>query len=136
MINEPEHSISEQMLDRGLLTRVDDTTVDGFLADEGLCLLFFAGPRSVRREAHDVAVALRELLQSYGPALRAALVDPAAETALVQRFRAQATPSLVFIAGGETLEVMPRVRDWADYADAFRRFLGAPPADLKTGTAS
>ena len=70
------------MLKAQQIVPVDADSIEAFLAGDGLRLLFFAGPRSVRRESHDVAVALRELLRSYGAAVRAALIDAEAEALL------------------------------------------------------
>ena len=135
MNSEVRISVTDAMLSARQLVAVDAASIDTFLRGDGLRLLFFAGPRSVRREAHDVAVAMRELLRSYGSAVGAALIDPEAEAQLQPRFRVSATPCLVFLSAGEVLEVLPRVRDWADYADAFQRYLGAvSPSPSTPGT--
>jgi hydrogenase-1 operon protein HyaE len=112
------------MLKRGQLQAVGSDDVDVFLRGDGLRVLFFAGGTSHGREAQDVAVALREVLREYGGRLSAALVTTAEDTGLQARFRVLALPSLVLTLGGETLEVIPRVRDWQDYTRAFRRYLG------------
>jgi hypothetical protein len=39
----------------------------------------------------------------------------------------QRSPSLALVHEGVTLEVIPGVRDWADYARALQRYLGNPP---------
>jgi hydrogenase-1 operon protein HyaE len=88
-------------------------------------VLFFAGSNSRRNDAHDVAVALREVLKDYRDEVAAALVTRD-EAELQPRFRVSVLPSLVLVVGGEILEVLPRVRDWADYIQAFQRYLGAP----------
>ncbi len=124
-----------QMCSSGLLASIDRHNVDGFLAEVRPHLLFFPGPNAVRREAHDVAVALRELLGDYQGMIDAALVSDDAGAELAERFRASATPCLVLLTGSEILEVIPRVRDWSDYAAAFRRYLGNPPTASSTGTA-
>ncbi len=116
------------MLEHGLLQRVDASNLDTFLQEEGLQVLFFAGSKSQRSDAHDVAVALREVLKDYGGAVRAGLVAEEDETDLQPRFRILALPSLALVLDGETLEVIPRVRDWSDYVRAFRRYLGTPVA--------
>jgi len=112
------------MLERGALQRVDAGSVDAFLTCEGLQVLFFAGSRSQRGDAHDVAVALREVLKDYAGQISAALVAAPDEAQLQPRFRVLALPSLVLLLEGETLEVIPRVKDWSDYVRAFRRYLG------------
>jgi len=113
------------MLERGALQRVDAGSVDAFLECEGLQVLFFAGSKSQRGDAHDVAVALREVLKDYAGQISAALVAAPDEAQLQPRFRVLALPSLVLLLGGEILEVIPRVKDWSDYVRAFRRYLGA-----------
>ena len=125
-------AIQDMVADR-LLRPVDSATVDDFLAPGRVHLLFFAGPRSVRREAHDVAVALREVLKDYAGVVDGALVSEEAAGGLTERFRANATPCLVLLSGAEILEVIPRVRDWAEYAAAFRRYLGNAPSVASTG---
>lgn len=114
------------MLERGVLQAVDAAGIDTFLAGEGLHVLFFAGSNSHRGDSHDVAVALREVLKDYSGGVNAGLVAQADEADLQPRFRILALPSLALVLGGDTLEVIPRVRDWSDYAQAFRRYLGEP----------
>jgi hypothetical protein len=124
MIETPEYNVTAHMLSDGSLTPVDESNADEFLAGRELRVLFFSGPNAVRREAHDVAVALRELLRSYAGQLVAGHVDDESTPALQERFRVTATPCIVFAIAGEVLEVMPRVRDWSEYSAAFGRYLG------------
>lgn len=114
------------LLEQGQLQRVDAASLDVFLSGDGLKVLFFAGDQRRRSDAHDVAVALREILKEYGSAVSAALVEEADEAALQPRFRVLVSPSLALVYRGETLQVIPRVRDWSDYARAFRQYLGSP----------
>ena len=114
------------MLDSGMLTRLTVSSLNDFLASDRLCVLFFAGGKSQRSDAHDVAVALREVLRDYPGSVQAGLVDEVQESELQPRFRVLVSPSLALVHGGATLEVIPRVRDWADYARAFQRYLGPP----------
>jgi hydrogenase-1 operon protein HyaE len=116
----------EDMLDSGLLQSVNSGNVEDYLAREGLGVLFFAGGNKQRSDAHDVAVALREILKDYRGLVHAGLVADDHSAQLQPRFRVLVCPSLVLVHGGETLEVIPRVRDWADYARAFQRYLGNP----------
>ena len=120
------------MLERGALQTVDAASVDSFLAGPGLKVLFFAGPGSQHGDSHDVAVALREVLKEYNNSLSAALVEPADEAQLQSRCRVLRLPSLALCVGGETLEVIPGVRDWGDYIRAFRHYLG----DTATATSA
>ncbi len=136
MILESHYVAIEQMLEDGTLMCVDDSSVDEFLAPPHPHLLFFPGPGSVKREAHDVAVALRELLRDYHGLIDGGLIADEQGPDLAKRFRANATPCLVLLTGTEVLEVIPRVRDWSDYAAAFARYLGPAPKALQTGTAA
>ena len=112
------------MLERCVLQTVDASSVDRFLAGPGLQVLFFAGPGNQHGDSHDVAVALRELLKEYSGEVGAALVASGDEARLQPRFRVLVLPSLALCIDGETLEVIPGVRDWGDYIRAFRRYLG------------
>ena len=116
----------KDMLDSGMLERLSAQSIDAFLASDRLCVLFFAGGKSQRSDAHDVAVALREVLREYPGSVQAGLVEETDESELQPRFRVLVSPSLALVHGGSTLEVIPRVRDWADYARAFQRYLGSP----------
>ena len=118
------------MLERGLLREADAASLDGFLRGDRLQVLFFAGAHSQRGDNQDVAVALREILKDYGGVLEAALLRAVDDQDLLARFRVLALPSLVLTRDGQTLEVIPRVRDWSDYAGAFRRYLGAPGQEV------
>jgi len=122
------------MLERGVLQIVDATNVDNFLAGPGLRVAFFAGPGNQHGDSHDVAVALREVLKEYRNGLSAALVEGEHEAQLQPRFRVLALPSLALCVGGETLEVIPGVRDWADYIRAFRRYLGNTGVQTSAGS--
>ena len=123
----PETAIDD-MLERRMLERLSADALDAFVEGEGLRVLFFSGTKAHRREAHDVAVALREFIKDYGTQFQAAVVATEDEAALHARFRVQILPSLVFVVGGEALEIVPGVKDWAVYSAAFQRYLGAPQA--------
>ncbi len=116
----------DDMLATGLLQRVSRNNLEEFLTGDELAVLFFAGGKSQRADAHDVAVALREIIRDYPGSVRAGLVDEGDEAALQPRFRVLVSPSLALVHRGDTLEVIPRVRDWGDYARAFQRYLGNP----------
>jgi hydrogenase-1 operon protein HyaE len=121
-----DSSAIEDMLDSGVLARLTTDSLADFLASDRLCVLFFAGGNSQRSDAHDVAVALREVLREYPGSVQAGLVEEAQGAQWQQRFRVLVSPSLVLTHAGSTLEVIPKVRDWADYARAFQRYLGPP----------
>lgn len=121
----PSPAIAD-MLERGMLQTLSESALEEFVSRDGLAVLFFTGGPKRFREAHDVAVALREIVREYAGNVRAAILEEGLESAQQERFRVITPPSLVFVAGGKTLEVVPGVRDWADYEIAFQRYLGAP----------
>ena len=75
-----------------------------------------------------------DLLKEYKNGVSAALVERADEAPLQPRFRVLKLPSLALCVGGETLEVIPGVRDWGDYIRAFRRYLGNTGTQTSTGS--
>ena len=114
------------MLDRGILSTVSKENLDTLLESDKLLVLFFTGgPRRIR-ESHDIAVALREVLKEYDGQVDTAVFDAEEESQHYTRFRVITAPCLVFVSGGSTLEVVPGVRDWSDYVQAFQRYLGRP----------
>ena len=121
-----DSTVIDEMVAGGAIDALDADGLDDFLAARGLRTLLFCGAHTHSRETHDVAVALRELLKDYAGDLQAAVVAAGDDPALHGRFRVLVTPSLVLVLGGEILEVLPGVRDWADYSAAFQRYLGAP----------
>jgi hypothetical protein len=118
------------MLDSGLMVRLNEDSLESFLGQDRLTVLFFTGGPKRRRESHDVAVALREVLKDYPGMVEAAMLEDSLEKSQQERFRVLTPPSLVFAAGGRTLEVVPGVRDWADYERAFHRYLGEPAREV------
>jgi hydrogenase-1 operon protein HyaE len=113
--------------------KVDESTIDAFLAADH-ALLFFAGDPAQRSETHDVAIILPQLAAAFAGRLRAAIVASEAEEALKGRFGVCVFPSLVVTRGGETLGVLPKVYDWADYLariDALLRLEAPPVAEAR-----
>ncbi len=116
-------------IESGAFSQLRESQLDAWLAEPGLRVLLFVGPPKRRRDAHDVAIALRELVRTHATSSAAAVLEPEQEDALLTRFRISATPSLALCVGGEVVEVVPGVRDWAEYAAIFRRYLGDPQHD-------
>lgn len=106
---------------------LDAAGVESFLAEGGVCVLFFAGDPAKYPETLDLAVILPEVMERFVGRCRAALVAPQAEAALQQRFGFRVWPALVFLRGDAYLGVIERVRNWADYLDEFKRLLAAGP---------
>ncbi|CAN2535336.1 Hydrogenase+chaperone+protein+HyaE/HupG [Methylocapsa aurea] len=113
---------------------LDETTIDAFLAPSqeraAHTLLFFGGDPQQRSETHDVAIIFPQLIEAFAGRLRAAIVAPAAEKALEGRFSVCVYPSLVVTYGRDTLGVLPKVYDWADYRSRIEALLQlqTPPA--------
>jgi hydrogenase-1 operon protein HyaE len=128
----PSSVLRALSLRHGLPT-IDHSGIDAFLArgpgESSHALLFFAGDPAQRAETHDVAVILPELAAVFGGRLRAALVAASAEEALKARFRVYALPSLVVVRDGETVCVLPKIHDWADYIARIEAAL-APDAPI------
>ncbi len=120
----PAYGAVDALTASGAVTAVSAEDLGRYLEAPGLVVLFFAGGAKRQRESHDVAVALRELLKDHAGQVRAALVEDDAD--LKGRYRVVVEPSLVFVLDGTVLEVVPGIRDWADYAAVFRRYLGEP----------
>lgn len=116
----------DRRLAEGSLESLEGAALERFVADGGLGVLLLGECDDPFGEGHDVAVALRELLREAGGRVRGGLVAAPRDRAVQQRQRVSVLPSLVFVKGGEVLEVVPRVRDWAEYTLAFQRYLGVP----------
>jgi hydrogenase-1 operon protein HyaE len=105
---------------------LETDAIAAFLAPPGLALLLITGDPAQRREALDVAVVLKELLDRYAGRVRAAVAARGAEPALQTRFRAPVVPTLLLLREGEPVARLPRIRDWADYLAAIDAALAVP----------
>ncbi len=119
----------DDCIESGAFSQLCESQLDEWLEQPGLRVLLFVGPPKRRRDAHDVAIALRELIRSYAKTSAAAVLASDQEDQQLSRFRINATPSLALCVRGDVVEVVPGVRDWADYAAIFRRYLGDPRHD-------
>ena len=103
--------------------RLDASALDAFAAGSGERVLFVTGDPAKTPEALDVAVILPELVMAFQNRFRPAVVDPAIERTVRERFEVWPVPSLIFLRDGEFLGAIPKVRDWADYLDRTRAIL-------------
>ena len=112
-------------------------TLADFLARRPHALLFFTGDLSTVPEARDVAIVVRELMRQHAGRLALGLVDRRDESAVMARTGVVVRPAVAFVAHGQTVEVVARMRDWSAYAQATERLFGggaqadasaAPPA--------
>jgi hydrogenase-1 operon protein HyaE len=115
-----KYPVLDALAERAGLYRVDETTIDAFLAPAaGECphaLLFFYGA-APRPESSDVAAVLPEILRAFEGRLRGAIVAPEAEAALKGRFQVFVAPSLCVTRGSEPVAVLPKILDWTEYLE-------------------
>lgn len=108
------------------IAAVDAAAIDDFLAAHGAAeasVLFFTGDPARWPEAHDVAVVLPELVAAFAGRLHAGVVVREAEPELMRRFGVMVLPSLAVVRGGETLGVVPKIRDWSVYVARIEAWL-------------
>ncbi|MEL6977836.1 MAG: hydrogenase [Pseudomonadota bacterium] len=103
--------------------RLDAESVEGFIAGDGVRVLFLTGDPAKNLETNDVAVILPELARAFGGAFQPAVVDRSIEDEMRQRFEIWPTPSLIFLRGGKLIGSIPKVRDWDDYLERIRVIL-------------
>ena len=136
-------SLQQILCERHQLALIDETNVEAFLAPVPNApphgVLFFAGDPTERMETRDLAVILPQLLETFRGRLRGGLVAAKAEAALKDRFHVRVLPSLVVLRGQgtgyETLGVLPKIYDWADYIARLEAMLqpGAPALEATSG---
>lgn len=112
------------------LPLLDEAGVDGFLAEPGHALILFPGDPKQRMESDDVAVVLPELLKAFAGRYRGAVVAREAEDRLKARFQVVMQPSLVVARGPDVLDVITKIRDWAEYVDRLKAALAPDAAPL------
>jgi hydrogenase-1 operon protein HyaE len=116
---------------------LDAGTIDAFLepaaGESEFALLLFTGDPSQRSESDDVAVVMPELITAFKNALRGAVIARGAEDGLKARFGAVVMPSLVVTRRGETLAVIPKIRDWSEYMTRIGACLQPDAPVLKPG---
>jgi len=132
-------SLRRSLCERHQLALIGETNVEAFLAPPPdapphAIMLFADDPRE-RTETRDLAVILPQLLTTFAGRLRGGLVAAEAEAALKDRFHVRVLPSLVVLRGRETLGVLPKVYDWADYVARIEAMLqpDAPVFEARSG---
>ena len=132
-------SLRQILCERHQLALIDEANVEAFLAPDSNSpphgVLFFAGDPAEHGETRDLAVILPQLLEAFRGRLRAGLIAAGAEAALKHRFHVRVLPSLVVLRGHDTLGVLPKIYDWADYVTRIEAMLqpGAPALEAKSG---
>ena len=119
---------------------VDNDSVQAFLAERDVVVLFFTELMKPVPETADVAVILPELERAFDGRFEVAVVAWEAQRDLQLRYRFMKYPSLVFLRRGEYLGVISGVLDWSDYLAEIERLLVAetsePPPMVLPGQAS
>ncbi|PPE70078.1 hydrogenase [Caldimonas thermodepolymerans] len=109
---------------------VNDATLDAFLAEPGVAVIFLWGDPVRFPECLDVAVVLPELLKAVraagGPGWRTGVVEPQAEMAVDRRYGASRRPALVFLRDGGYLGTVGGMLDWDVFLAEVQRVLAAP----------
>lgn len=90
-------------------------TIDDLVAANDFLVLFFTNDPARCPESNDVAVILPELQWAFQNRFQVAVVDRESEQALKKRYPFNQWPALVVLQRGIPLEVISRVRDWAEY---------------------
>ena len=90
-------------------------TIDDLVAANEFLVLFFTNDPTRYPESNDVAVILPELQKAFQNRFQVAVVDRDSEQALKQRFPFNQWPALVILRRGTQLDVISKVRDWAEY---------------------
>ncbi|MEO0411340.1 MAG: hydrogenase accessory protein [Pseudomonadota bacterium] len=119
------HRLIQAMIDDGTAELITAQTLDAFLSEEtpAVSALFFTGDPEKKLETADVAVVLRELERANPGRLRIAIIDRADEHDLKHRCGVMVLPSVAFFSGSEHLETIPKIQDWAVYAEKLPKIL-------------
>jgi len=118
-------TVIERLIDIEGCPVITPDSVDGFLDEGGMVVLFFTGDPRQRPESDDVAVVLRELSSLFPSQFRIGIVDHASEDMLKPRFGVLVVPTLVYLRDGQFVGVIPRIQDLQVYVEKTRIFLSA-----------
>mgnify|MGYP001591187553 CR=1 FL=1 len=102
--------------------------LDTFLQSHDDVVLFFTENPAQYPESNDVAAILPELVEVYGGALTAAVVDRDSDRELQKRYGFLRWPALVFLRHGEYLGVIAKVQDCKVYLGEINRILKSTPS--------
>ncbi len=90
-------------------------TIDALVAKHEFLVLFFTNDPARYPESNDVAIILPEIQRAFHGRFQVAVVDRESEQALKERYPFNQWPALVFLRRGTQLEVISKVRNWAEY---------------------
>lgn len=112
----------QRLLDDGL-PLLDSAAAETFVAEPGLGAILFPGHHDpALNETGDLAVILSELARSF-PGLRGAVAGAESEKAIAAHVGVLIYPSLAFVRDGQSVGVMPKIKEWSEYAAKIRALL-------------
>jgi hydrogenase-1 operon protein HyaE len=117
------------LMERHGARRLDEETLEAFVAEPGEGVLFFTEDPLRYREVNDVAVILPELRSAAG-AFRIGVMPPLIANANAARWGVRRWPALVFVREGTWLGNIEGVRDWGEYVSLARGLLAAAAQPL------
>jgi len=121
-----EHPLFRRLAETGACPTIASEAFDGFVAQPGNTLLFFAEEPAKYREVLDLAVILPELTQAFAGRFRAGVLMPESARALQPRYGFNKWPALVLVRGGEYVGAVAGLRDWNSYVTEIGALLEAP----------
>jgi len=110
--------------------RLDEESLEAFVAQPGEAALFFTEDPARFREVPDVAVILPELRRAAVREFRIGVLPPPLANANAATYGVRRWPALVFVRGGEWLGNVEGLRDWSDYLAAVNELLAGPARPL------
>lgn len=104
----------------------DIGSVEAYIGQPGVHVLFVPGDPKRNLETADVAVILPEIKQAFQGRFDCAVVGDAVETQVRDATKVFKTPSLIFYREGRMIGAIPKVRDWSDYMARITHILAQP----------
>ncbi len=126
----PEPPLVTRLVTVGGGVRLDESSLEAFVAQPGETVLFFTEDPVRYREVLDVAVILPELARGCARPFRIGVLPPPLANAVAGTWQVRRWPALVFLRGGEWLGNVEGLRDWSDYIAAVNELLVAEPRPL------
>jgi len=110
-----EPPLVTRLVREGGAARLDDASVDSFVAQAGATVLFFTEDPMRVKETLDLAVILPEIAKAVPERLRMGVLPPPLANARAAQFNVRRWPALVFLRDGGWLGNIEGLRDWAEY---------------------
>ncbi len=104
----------------------DEAAFDAFAAGEGDRLVLFAEDPAKFPETWDVAVVLPEVVKPLAGRISAAVLSIEAARRVATRYGIKLWPALVFLRGGEYVDVLEGMKNWDTFAREVPAMLTKP----------